>query len=243
MADEPEAASSQPSPKPPPPQGRFWTFFNSSLGIWFLSSVVLSLVTFGYSTLTNALAERDLAAHSHAATVDSLRLQIRRLDIEIESRLSQFLVQLEKMSDTATCASRFVRPDSLQRLDTLWESLKHAPCNECTALIVSNYAEFNDRNLVSLMTELRQTLVDYGRVSNRFYDYQIEAGFSNGADSTQGNGDIEKAAVFMVADGIYFNSRKPDFHEVMKSFFENVIIPRWSMRFPYVDCRPDCPFC
>src|SRR4051794_39520591 len=61
-----------------------WTFLNSGLGLWFLSTIVIGFFTY----LFNEYKE-----DKKTTTVQEEK--IKQLDLEIESRISQFWVHLE----------------------------------------------------------------------------------------------------------------------------------------------------
>src|SRR2546423_15616428 len=67
-------------------RGRLWTFINSPIFLWFLSSVTITAITATWTYFHNRTLE------------DHLRQQrIAQIDLEIEARLSQFLVNVEPM--------------------------------------------------------------------------------------------------------------------------------------------------
>jgi hypothetical protein len=56
-----------------------WSFANSSFGLWFLSSVLLSAAVYSYQTWQDAKHQRELTTQ-----------RVERLNLEIAGRLSQF---------------------------------------------------------------------------------------------------------------------------------------------------------
>lgn len=124
---------------------RIMVFLNSGFGLWFLSSVVLSGLTFGYGILASYL------------TVEKERSEkIRRLDVEIRSRTGQLEALMLGIQD---------HPD-IERAAGLRRALTNllrpptsaiAPTTDEFA-ICSAFPEFKERTLLSLLIELMYTV-------------------------------------------------------------------------------------
>ena len=74
-------------------KSRFWTLINSSIFLWLLSTVAVGGITLAW----NAAANNRLKAQKKLEVEEAKRLQINKLNLEIEGRLSQFLVDVESM--------------------------------------------------------------------------------------------------------------------------------------------------
>lgn len=124
---------------------RAMVFLNSGFGLWFLSSVVLSGLTFGYGLLDNYL------------TVEKERSEkIRRLDVEIRSRTGQLEALMLGIQD---------HPD-IERAAGLRRALTNllrpptsaiAPTTDEFAIYPA-FPEFKERTLLSLLVELMYTV-------------------------------------------------------------------------------------
>lgn len=184
-----------------PPRSRaagVLAFLNTSFGMWLLSSVVLAGVVAGYTHV----AER-------ARRAEERRTRVEKLDFEIEWRLSQFIGFAEQVSKQQA---------GKDELKQRWLLAKGPP----SALkgLVCIHPEFADRNLVSLMVELR-SLVD-----------------TDGERSA-----IRWATACVHADTIFAPDGADDVKQVMRALHEKVLLPRWRTIAPYTDCAPASPFC
>jgi hypothetical protein len=65
---------------------RAWSLANTSFGIWFLSTIVIGLVTWSYSSV-----------QEHARTNERKAETVRKLDTELTGRIHGALVQLEAL--------------------------------------------------------------------------------------------------------------------------------------------------
>jgi hypothetical protein len=185
----------------------FWEFINSQFGNWILTSVVVG----GLSFLINYMVQSNKDEHIKEN-------RIKALDMEIEGRISQFWVHLEKISikqnDTAYFWSNSIPPDRIHdTLDVFWKAFKNAPCSECkTTIITSIIDEFDKRNIVSLMYEL-SSLVEKTEAQKIF-----------------------KSITYITGDGIFYFNKVLAVRELWQSFRENIIQDRWDKSLPYTDC-------
>ncbi|MBS1744983.1 MAG: hypothetical protein JST21_02310 [Bacteroidetes bacterium] len=98
-----------------------WTFLNSGLGIWFLSTIILGLFTYSYNEY-----KENRKSNAEKET------KIKQLDLEIENRISQFWVHLEpliKRDYKNVIDSNFALKDEVpyDTINTLWEAFKNPP--------------------------------------------------------------------------------------------------------------------
>lgn len=193
------------------------TFFNSALGIWFLSTIVIGLFTYYYNRWEINRKEHSLREQT-----------IRQLDLEIESRMSQFWVNLEpvfrKEGDTAYTFKFGFKKDTIL---SIWKAFKDAPSLN-PRVMSPMFKEYDTRNTVSLIIELADLLEDGPVKKNK-----TEPG--NDIDS------IRRAAAFIAGNGPVFDTHYPELIElnpskIWRSFNDNIIIRRWDKLFPYTDC-------
>ena len=112
-------------------RGRIWAFLNSSFGMWLLTSALVGLATWGFTAWRDAVNR----ASDRAAVV-------RRLDIEIATRLDRFVIHASHLTN----ARHF--GEALDALD--W------PDDNIYA--TSAYPEYARRSLLSLGRELRENV-------------------------------------------------------------------------------------
>nr|WP_299385306.1 hypothetical protein [Allomuricauda sp.] len=128
-----------------------WKYLNSALGIWFLSTVGVGLISFGYAKISYNLEEK------------TKRNQlIAKIDTEIESRLYQFKYKANRKTDSLTINNSF--NNQLYRQNTngksikeYWFQLKQSPDDGYIGYY-SVFPEFENRNLLSLLFELKALL-------------------------------------------------------------------------------------
>ena len=121
---------------------RVFEFLNTSLGIWFLSSVVLGGLSFGYTKWSAWQAE---ATKRQEATV--------RVKLEVSQRLAQVVAHYERLRRTK-------KNDEAARLEELAKLLNAAiqpPASGNGAqgpTVFAAHTEFKDRPLLSMAVEL-----------------------------------------------------------------------------------------
>jgi hypothetical protein len=116
--------------KPSSTWKKVWAIINTSFGIWLLSTIVVGLFTWSY-----ARWEQDRTKQSQRNEV------IRKLDIEISSRISSIKSSLNNVSTLYTYV-RIMR--------SLGKPEEFGPISEII------FPEFQNRSLISLMFELLQ---------------------------------------------------------------------------------------
>lgn len=210
-----------------------WTFFNSGLGLWFLSTIVIGVFTYLFNEYKE---DRKITAAQET--------KIRQLDLEIESRISQFWVHLDpiiKRDERNYIDSNFLLKEgvSYDTLNILWEAFKNPPSFN-PKLTTTIYKEYNTRTTISLMIELATVLEQkYKLTKDHHTGIDAESRFSRKELAERQEIDnIEKAATFIGGNGIFYTPH-PTVKEIWKSFAEKIIIKRWDKLFPYTDC----PFC
>lgn len=211
-----------------------WTFLNSGLGIWFLSTIILGLFTYSYNEY-----KENRKSNAEKET------KIKQLDLEIENRISQFWVHLEpliKRDYKNVIDSNFALKDEVpyDTINTLWEAFKNPPTFN-PRLITTIFKDNEDRSTISLLIELETLLGEKYKLSkNHNTGIDAEQRFSkNELSERREIKNIEKAAVFIAGNGIYYNDLHPSIKVIWKLFAENIITNRWDRVFPYTDC----PFC
>ena len=200
-----------------------WEFLNSAFGLWVLSTIVVGSLSYGITSYLNYLQKQRTAKMEVAQAHQRLETKIQRLDIEIESRLSQFLAELEKFKDPSGYVFR--QNADLKDIHDLWDKLKRAPVNR-DGQITSNYEEYRHSSLVSLVIELDEALEQFPEI----HDYPAEKGES-----------LKDVANSIISNRIFWNNAST-LMDIWKTFKESIITSRWNGRFPYTDCV-EHPFC
>lgn len=223
-----EVRKSLPAKKSKP--NSVWTFLNSGLGIWFLSTIVIGFFTY----LFNEYKE-------NKKTATEQETKIQQIDLEIESRISQFWVHIEpliKRDERNYLDTNFSLKDNVfyDTLNTLWEAFKNPPTFN-PKLTATIYKDYDTRTTISLMIELATVLEQkYGLTKNYNTGIDAEIRFSKKElNERQEIENIESAATFIGGNGIFY-SPYPSVKEIWKSFNEKIIINRWDKIFPYTDC-------
>lgn len=133
--------------KPPPSKRtRLWTTLNSSFVLWFMSTILVGIISFSYA-IWEKTREENRRRDEESRTVErEKRLTTRKLDAEISNRLYYFsqLLEIEKNGLS-------VKP--ILALDN--PSTAEYPINV--------FPEFEKRNLQSLLWELIQVVPDNER--------------------------------------------------------------------------------
>ena len=125
-------------------RGKFLKFFNTAFGLWLLSSIFLSLVTWGYSTWQ---AKSEIEKQN--------MVNKKRLSDEISSRIGNAYI--------LTSPGRF---EENKNPHYYLDLLLMPPGDERVVI-----PEFSNRNLSSLLHELKQNLTGYEKSQTE----QIEA--------------------------------------------------------------------
>ncbi|MCS3799007.1 hypothetical protein [Niastella sp. OAS944] len=144
-------------------KGGFVSFINAPLFLWFLSVVVIGLISFLYNDYVQE--QKD-----NIETIE----KINKLDFEIENRISQFWFNLEPYIGKSTSPlNRLITFSNLVNLDTLktfWKAFKNEPTQN-PKLSQEIYEEYKNRSTPSLMFELTALLEHkFGKEISTFYD-------------------------------------------------------------------------
>jgi hypothetical protein len=203
-------------------KNKLWLFFNSRLGIWFLSIVVIGSFVFfcnGYIQNQKEEAEKEQ--------------KIQKLDLEIESRISQFWVHIESMTQHQNNKTFVLKQGiSIDTLRVLWTAFKNPPCSSCdNPIILATYNEFERRSTVSLIIEL-SSLLDAEYKHKNAGKFNIEGEREN----------LRQTATFIAGDGIYSKTNQLTIIQLWETFRTYIINPRWTELFPFTNCGP-YPFC
>lgn len=215
----------------PDKKGGFWKGLNSPFIIWCLSTVLIGLFTYFF----NEYKETQKAVGERESKID-------QLDLEIESRISQFWVHLDPLVNHRDSTLPLKTGISYDSVKTLWEAFKNPPTFN-PKLVTAIYKDYETRTTTSLMIELLALLEEK-------YDISIKPQRAS-SDRSQSivlkpeNGDpkkyaeirkIKDAAVFVGGNGIFLESETPSVKEIWHSFAEKIITDRWDYLFPYTDC-------
>ena len=127
--------------KPTTRSGKVWAFVQTSLGIWLLSTVVVGLITWGYTQLQGALQR------------SNAQLQVvQHADAEAKSRVQQWLNM---------CNIRWVQSEfATSKFQEWYFNVVRPPEKnpQYTYVIYPVYSEFEDRALISVLTQLRDNV-------------------------------------------------------------------------------------
>ena len=209
-----------------------WTFLNSGLGLWFLSTIVIGLFTYffnEYKEKQNATKDREV--------------KIKQLDLEVESRISQFWVHLDPLVlhlDTTLPLKAGIAYDTVK---VLWEAFRNPPSFN-PKLTTTIYKDYETRTTISLMIELSTLLQEQYNIttkpdtisSNPNKPTVLKPMKECEAVRYHEIKKIEDAATFIGGNGIFYKSEKPSIKEIWNAFSEKIITNRWDYLFPYTDC-------
>ncbi len=132
--------------------GRLWKLLNSSFALWFLSTIVVGVVTFLYSSITRNDEKNDYN-----------REIIRKLNLEISSRLKASINFLEMQKRTIERAAELYEQDTIKSALSLREHYpykyisKGEMFHNVDGMVnrgFSIFPEYANRNLLSLLFEL-----------------------------------------------------------------------------------------
>lgn len=153
--------------KASPPQsagGSIWAFLNSSFGLWTLSTLVVGVISWGYRRWRERREDHEFLRSQELETQSA----VRKLDLEIASRLRNFEKLMENASD----------------LDGYYNALISL---EGGSLLFSRnvFPDFENRPIESLIWELMLLLPD----SNRAEVYPAFLAVQYLADNRAGLGE------------------------------------------------------
>ena len=191
------------------------------MGIWLLSSVVLGAFSYLFNEYSQDRTERTARV-----------AEIKQLDVEIESRISQFWVNLSALVNHKDTVLYPLLPNV--RYDTikeLWEAFKNSPTSN-PALMTPIYIDYNNRSTLSLMVELSTLLKEEnGLEFYRNYKNYVKPQRNKSTNKFENNKDstihdvkkIEQASEFIAKNGIFIASATPTVRELWNIFKTNII--------------------
>ena len=210
----------------------FWTFLNSGLGIWFLSTIGIGLFTYFF----NDYKETQKASNER-------EVKIKQLDLEIESRISQFWVHLHPLINQSSPTLPLKDKISYDTVKVLWEAFKNPPSFN-QKIMTMIYKDYETRTTISLMIELSTLLQDKYKISTKNektssdsnHPIALKAMKKQEAEIYVEIRKVEDAATFIGGNGIFYQSNKPSIKQIWQSFTDKIINDRWDYSFPYTDC-------
>jgi hypothetical protein len=127
-------------------QSKTWALLNSSFALWFLSTIVLGLITWAYSSYTNRLAGQSAEAE-----------RIRHLDLEISGRISAVPITLDIWGSDVR-----IRGDRLYSLSGIYLGVASILDNDRLDASGnrhddSQFPEYRERHFTSLLVERLST--------------------------------------------------------------------------------------
>jgi hypothetical protein len=137
--------------------GKVWALVNSAFFLWFLSSVVLGIISFLYARWDKQRAfERE--QRERAAIVERENIQTaRKLDAEISSRLTYFVtsqeIMLTKYLDNTYDIGARLSEEGIKSLDD----------PDAPGYKIYVYPEYANRSLRSLLLELKEVVPQQDR--------------------------------------------------------------------------------
>lgn len=198
---------------------KIWVFLNSSFALWLLSTIAVGGFTTIYTHITNSIDEEKARIR-----------KIRELDLEIEGRLSQFLISIEPLIDKNIDQKTFKLKKNITFTEILnnWETLKKAPSVSQT-FISSVFPQYKDTGLISLVVQLRALVKNDEKDLLREVIINITGNLAFwNSESRLYLYDVE--------------NKKDSFIYFWNQLKNIVILSRWQGQFPYTDCRNE-PFC
>ncbi|HEX8148631.1 MAG TPA: hypothetical protein VF591_15730 [Pyrinomonadaceae bacterium] len=218
-------------------QSGVWEFVNSSIFLWFLSTVAVGGITYAWTVHQNRVADERAAEQKRAEVISARRELIGRLDLEIEGRLSQFLVDVEHMvAKPYDARYSLAKPFTLEHIRRQWNVMKMPPRYSQASAV---YPEFAERGIVSLIIELDK-LEQEARKEKGKTDAE-NAGAADGRGDITADRRLRRVAVDIQDDVIFDGKDKPEFLPVYSEFKERIM--KWESMFPYMDCNVTAPFC
>lgn len=153
---------------------KLWAFINSSFFLWFLSSVILGIVSFSYAKWDKQ-RELEREQREKAALAERENIQIaRKLDSEISSRLNYFALSqniyievkisievengLIEMSEAKLEEEPEEKPKYVLDGPLSEEGIMSLDDPNATGYKVNVYPEYANRNLRSLLLELMEVV-------------------------------------------------------------------------------------
>lgn len=184
----------------------------SKFGFWLVTTVLV-----GTATTLNAFLQTYFTERQRSST------QVHKLDLEIQYRISQYMVALSKITNQKSEPWALKQPYNGDHVKLLTQSLVGQPKPVADLLYFSMYPkDFADRPLASLMAELESELKTPGAFREQ---------------------------ITYVSGGKLFEGDKFDGREfenvaaIASSVNQYVLHERWRSSFYYLDCPATSPLC
>ena len=216
-------------------QNKFWQFIQSGFGIWLLSSILIPLIIFGFNSYNEKQKEET-----------DRQTKIKQLDLEIESRISQFWVHLDPLVNHKDTTLPLKDGISYDTVKVYWEAFKNPPTFDLK-LMTTIYKDYESRTTISLMIELKMLLEEKYEVNTdpivassdnpqKIISDKVKSYTEEQKEMIGKIKKIKGAATFIGGNGIFYKSDRPSIKDIWNSFADNIILDRWNMLFPYTDC-------
>ncbi len=218
------------------PKSRVWALVNSAFFLWFLSTIFVGGITLIWTNYQNRVTDARVKSQREIEALVARTTQIDKLNLEIEGRLSQFIVDVEHLVEKHDKGVVYERPYLLKApftekdIRAKWQIMKGPPRNEPTASLI--YPEFIDRGIVSLIVELDKLEGEANEATNNLAYPDARS--------------LKRVVVAIQGDDIFqdYGERGQDgFLPIWLRFREKIMRGEWSTMFPYTDCNDSFPFC
>lgn len=198
---------------------RIWTFVNSSIFLWFLSTVAVGSITYVWTHFQNKIAAERIKSQKEQEEANAKKTKIANLNLEIEGRLSQFLVDIESMVIKPYDAKYSLKQTyTVANIREKWDHMKMPP--KISHNVSAVYPEYFDRGIISLLIELDKLQKEMNMPDNK---------------------KLRKIVVDIQDNAIFENKATNDFLPIYIEFNKNIM--KWNSVFPYMDCNTSKPFC
>lgn len=207
------------NPPKPEPKGVFqnvWAFLNSSLGTWFLSSVVVALGAHIYQERQAAYRAAEEKLRQEASDKKARAETYERITIEIAYRLS---TALSRLRATSIKYKDSVSDEAVRAIATALDPIR-APADDKTPPL---YPEYKSYSGLALIAELRRHAGEAEKIT--LTDYLTKA-----------SGFIERVT-FPTRD-----SHLPA-DKVASELLMQMAYSKWNIGFAYTKCKIEAPFC
>lgn len=200
-------------------QNKLWVFINSSIFLWFLSTVAVGSITYIWTSHQNKVAANRIMSQKKQDEENAKKIKIDSLQFEVEGRLSQFLVDVEPMVIKPYDANySLLAPYTVANIRERWDQMKVPP--QISHNVSNVYPEYYNRGIISLIIELDKLQKDMKISDNR---------------------DLRGVVQTIQVNAIFDNKVKNEFLPIYIEFNKKIL--KWKTIFPYMDCNSSRPFC
>ncbi len=126
-------------------ESRLWGIINSAFFLWFMSTIIVGLAGFFYSSWDKKREERRIEVERIQIVEQEKRATTRKIDVEVSNRLRYF--------NQVLSSKKRISPSEIRALDQ--PSKADYPVNA--------FPEYENRNLQSLLWELLQVIPEEER--------------------------------------------------------------------------------